>query len=303
MEQIVECIPNFSEARDLQKVKQIAAAIESVDGVEILNLERDLDHNRTVITFIGGLRPVLDAAFFMISKAAQLIDLTEHQGVHPRMGATDVCPFVAVKNVDEKVLIKEVEALAKRVGDELFVPIFLYEKSAHFEARRNLADIRRGGFEALNERLGSEGWIPDFGPTKMPFFGATVMGVRNFLIAYNINLESNDLQLAKDIARKIRESSGGMKSVKALGLWLEKEGCAQVSMNLVNFHDNNICDVYVEVERLASEAGAAVRESELIGLIPEQAMVLSDGSKVSVAEFAKAFKFKNFSADKVLGNR
>ena len=294
MSEIIECVPNFSEGRDPNKIRQITEAINSVNGVKVLHVDSDFDHNRTVITFVGSLKPVQEAAFRMIKTAANLIDLRFHNGIHPRMGATDVCPFVDIKGISSEELVVETNKLAKKIGEELEVPIFLYEKSARTDFRKNLANIRRGGYEAIKNKIGSEGWVPDFGPLKIGGPGATVMGVRNFLVAYNINLESSDLELAKTIARTIRESSGGMKSVKALGLYLEHEKCAQVSMNLVNFRETGIAEVYTEVERLALLSGVTIRESELIGLLPNAA--------VEVSNFGERFKFRNFSKEKILEN-
>jgi len=276
--QLIECIPNFSEARRPEVIDQIAAAIESVSEVKLLDRSSDLDHNRTVLTFAGSLAGVEEAAFRAIKTAAELIDLDGHTGAHPRIGATDVCPFVPLSGVTMEDCVALAQRLGQRVGNELNIPVYLYEAAATRPERTNLENIRRGQYEGLKLALsGDEGTEefdqrkPDYGPSKLPKAGATVIGARAPLIAFNIYLTTDNVDIAKKIAKAIRHSSGGLRYVKGLGLFVD--GRAQISMNLTNFHDTPLARVVETVRREAQRYGVAIHHSELVGLIPQEALV------------------------------
>lgn len=269
---IVECVPNFSEARRPEVVEAIMAAVSSVPGVVLLDRHSDMDHNRTVLTFAGEPQVVGEAAFRSIAKAAELIDLNHHTGEHPRIGATDVVPFVPVRGVTMEECVKLAQQVGERVGKELAIPVYLYEEAATRPERKNLEDIRRGQYEGLKlEITTNPDRYPDFGPNKLGPAGATVIGARQFLIAFNVYLTTDDVAIAKKIAKSIRHSSGGLRYVKALGLLVE--GKAQVSMNLTNFRDTPIARVLEMIRREATRYGVTVHHSELVGLIPQDALV------------------------------
>jgi glutamate formiminotransferase/formiminotetrahydrofolate cyclodeaminase len=269
---LVECIANFSEGRRMEVVEAIRQAITSVAGVSILDQHSDADHNRTVITFVGSMQTIEDSAFKGIQKAAQLIDLDQHSGEHPRIGASDVVPFVPISGVSMQDCVELARRLGKRVGEELRIPVYLYEEAATRPERKNLENIRRGEYETLKEEIGTNPQRePDFGPTQLGPAGATVIGARPALIAYNVYLTTDDISIAKKIARTIRHSSGGLRYVKALGLLVE--GRAQVSMNLTNFHRTSIASVVEMIRREAARYGVGVSHSELVGLIPQEALV------------------------------
>jgi glutamate formiminotransferase/formiminotetrahydrofolate cyclodeaminase len=272
MTKLIECIPNFSEARRSEVVDQIAIAVTSVDEVHLLDRSSDLDHNRTVLTFAGPPHAVEEAAYRAIKTAAELIDLNEHTGEHPRIGATDVCPFVPLSDVSMEDCVDLAKQLGKRVSEDIGIPVYLYEEAATRPERTNLANIRRGEFEGLKEAIVSDpDRKPDFGPSELGSAGATVIGARNFLIAYNVYLTSDDVEIAKKIARTIRHSSGGLRYVKALGLLVE--GRAQVSMNLTNYKRTPLALVVETIRREAERYGVSVHHSELVGLIPQEALV------------------------------
>ena len=270
---LVECVPNFSEGRRPEVIDQIVAALEAVEHVHVLDRQSDPTHNRCVITFVGPEDAAVRAAFDGIATAAQLIDLKTHDGAHPRFGAADVVPFVPVKAEDMPVCVAAARALAVRVGAELEIPVYLYEDAARRPANRNLADVRRGEFEGLRGAILTDPErAPDEGPKRMhPCAGAVAVGARPPLIAYNVNLESDDVDLAREIAVAIRERDGGFSKVKAMGLALED--CVQVSMNLVDYRVTSLHTVYHEIARRAAERGVGVRESEVVGLLPEAALV------------------------------
>lgn len=271
-EQLVECIPNFSEARRPQVVDAIQQAIAAVPGVHILDRHSDLDHNRTVITFVGPPAAAEEAAFRGIARAAELIDLDEHTGEHPRLGAADVVPFVPISGVSMDDCVALARRLGARVGGELNIPVYLYEEAAARPERRNLENIRRGEYEALKAELGVEpAREPDFGPQVVGKAGATVIGARQPLIAFNVYLTTGEVDIANRIARAVRHSSGGLRYVKALGLLVE--GRAQVSMNLTNFRKTPIARVVEFIRREAGRYGVGVHHSELVGLIPQEALV------------------------------
>lgn len=271
MTQLIECIPNFSEARRPEVIDQIVAAITSVEGARLLDRSSDLDHNRTVLTFAGPPEAVEEAAFRAIQTAAELIDLNNHTGEHPRIGATDVVPFVPLDGVSMDDCIALAKRLGQRVGNELSLPVYLYEAAATHPQRANLENIRKGQYEGLKAEIESNAErAPDFGPAKLGSAGATVIGARNPLIAFNVYLTTNDVDIAKKIARAIRHSSGGLRNVKGLGLLVE--GRAQVSMNLTNFHETPIVRVVEMIRREAERYGAGIHHSELVGLIPQEAL-------------------------------
>jgi len=272
MTQLIECIPNFSEARRPEVIDQIVAAITSVEGARLLDRSSDLDHNRTVLTFAGPPEVVEEAAFRAIKTAAELIDLDQHTGAHPRIGATDVCPFVPLSDVSMEECIAIAHRLGQRVGSELSIPVYLYEAAATRPERANLENIRKGQYEGLKIEIESDpNRKPDFGPSKLPKAGATVIGARNPLIAFNIYLTTDDVSIAKKIAKAVRQSSGGLRYVKGLGLLVD--GRAQVSMNLTNFHDTPIARVVEFVRREAQRYAVGIHHSELVGLIPQEALV------------------------------
>jgi glutamate formiminotransferase len=287
MNRIVECVPNFSEGRRAEVVEQIVSAMAAVRGIKILDIKPDLDHNRTVITLVGPPETITDAAFAGIAKAAELIDLNKHVGEHPRMGAADVVPFVPVRGVTMRDCVALANALGKRVGEELRIPVFLYEAAATRPERRNLADVRKGQFEGLRELIGKEpARKPDYGPERIhPTAGATAIGAREFLIAFNVNLDSPNLALAKEIAKKVRESSGGMPCVKALGMMLAELNVAQVSMNLTNYKVTPVRKVFDAIKAEAEKAGMKIRNSELIGLAPQAAFGPGDVEYLKIADF------------------
>jgi len=296
MERIVECVPNFSEGRDRNVIDAIAKEIEQTEGVMLLDVDPGQATNRTVITFIGSPEAVKKAAFKAIRKAAELIDMSKHKGEHPRIGATDVCPFVPVSGVTMEDCVQLARDLGRRVGDELGIPVYLYEEAATRPERRNLADIRKGEYEGLPEKLKDPEWKPDFGPDKFnPKTGATVIGAREFLIAYNVNLNTRDRKLAHEIALNLRESGrakrdaerenhprrngkaikipGRLKAVKAVGWYIEEYGQAQVSYNITNYKITPVHRVFEETCVEAEKLGLRVTGSELVGLIPLNALL------------------------------
>ncbi len=269
---LVECIPNFSEARRPEVVKQIIDAITAIPGVHVLDQHSDLDHNRTVVTYVGTPAAVEEAAFQAITMAGKLINLDEHRGEHPRLGATDVVPFVPLRDMTMQECVEMARRLGKRVADSLDIPVYLYEDAATTPSRQNLENIRRGEYEAIKAEIGTiPERKPDFGPSRMGTAGAVVIGARAPLVAYNIYLTTDDLSIAQKIAKAMRHSSGGFRFVKALGLIVE--GRAQVSMNLTNFHQTPIFRVVEAIRREAGRYGVGIHHSELVGLIPQNALI------------------------------
>lgn len=273
MSQLVECVPNFSEGRDQNIIDEIIQAIEAVDDIQSLHQTSDYDHNRTVVTYVGTPHAVQEAAFKAIERASQLIDMTKHTGVHPRIGATDVVPFVPIQNVTMQDCVNIAHQLGKRVGEQLNLPVYLYENAAIREERRNLATIRRGQYEALKTKIKLPEYQPDFGIAALGKAGAVVIGARKPLIAYNVYLVTEDITIAKKIARTIRESNGGLKGVKALGLFVK--GRAQVSTNLTDYQSTPIYRVMEAIRIEAEKFGTSIYESELIGLMPQDALIES----------------------------
>ena len=295
---IVECVPNFSEGRDLNKINKITAEIESVKDVTLLDVDPGKDTNRTVVTFIGPPDTVVEAAFKAISKASEVIDMSTHSGTHMRMGATDVVPFIPVSGITMEDCIELAKKLGKRVGEELDIPVYLYENAATCPERENLAVVRKGEYEGLPEKLKDPEWKPDFGTARFnKKSGATIIGAREFLIAYNVNLNTRDTKIARDIAFTIREKGcikrdakrkivrdkngkalrapGIFKDVKAVGWYMDDFGRAQVSINLINYKISPAHLVFDECCRIATELGVRVTGSELVGLLPLEAILES----------------------------
>ncbi len=266
---LVECVPNFSEGRRSEVIDAIAAAAASVMGVRLLHRTQDHDHNRSVLTLAGPPAAISEAAFRAIATAAEHIDLRQHSGQHPRMGATDVVPFVPIRNITLRECAQLAHELGARVGLELGLPVYCYEAAATRPERHNLADVRRGGYEALAGRMAND--PPDYGPAVAGPAGAVIMGAREVLIAFNVFLNTDDVSIARQIAGRIRQSSGGLPAVKALGLLVD--GQAQVSMNLTDYHQTAPHDVVVAIEHEAAQYGVTVDRSELIGLMPQAAVI------------------------------
>ena len=275
MKKIVEVVPNFSEGRRPEVIDQIVAAIQTVRAVTLLDKEMNADHNRAVVTFVGEPEACVEAAFRGIRKAMELIDLTRHQGEHPRIGATDVCPFIPISNITNEECVALAQKLARRVAEELRIPTYLYELAATRPERTDLAVIRRGEFEGLREAVKTDpARAPDFGPLELhPTAGATVIGVRFPLIAYNINLNTTDLEIAKKIARAIRFRDGGFRYAKALGFEIKEQNCVQVSINMTNYTGTPLYRVFEAVRREADRYGVTIRGSEVVGLTPQQALI------------------------------
>jgi len=293
---IIECVPNFSEGKDLSLIKKITDSMESVSGVTLLDVDPGADTNRTVVTIVGDPESVIKSAYSGIQVATELIDMNKHKGAHARMGATDVCPFVPISNVTMQECIDYSYKLAEMVGANLGIPVFLYEHSANKKYKKNLAEIRSGEYEGMSSKLQSSKWKPDFGPlTPHPTAGVMAIGARSFLIAYNINLNTKDKKIATDISLDIREQGrnkrdkvgkfvrdskgtpiktpGLLKSCKAVGWYIEEYGVAQVSMNLTDFNETSPHKAFEEARKQASKRGVRVTGSELVGLIPLESMI------------------------------
>ncbi len=296
MQTIVECVPNFSEGEDRNKIESIIQALLAGADVQLLDTQMDADHNRTVVTFVGSRESVGETALRAIGRAAELIDLNEHRGVHPRMGATDVVPFVPIKGVSLKDCVEIARWVARETWQRFRIPTYLYEEAAHEPRRKNLEYVRRGQFEQLREEVRrNPDRRPDFGEAGLhPTAGATAVGARNFLIAYNINLNTNDLSLAKAIARKIRASDGGFPAVKAIGVEVKALGMVQVSINLTDFLTTSIGTVFDAVAEEAARAGITVESSEIVGLVPRRAIKDTDIAHL---------KLRNYSSQLILENR
>ncbi len=281
---MIECVPNFSEGRDEATINAIVEAMGSVSGTYILGVDRGIGANRTVVTMAGSSDSILKAVFQGIQKASERIDMRSHVGVHPRLGATDVCPFIPLEDTDMKECVELANELGQKVGEELGIPVYLYGEAAREQSRRNLAEIRQGQYESLKTRVDK----PDYGPVQFnERSGATVIGARQILVAYNISLDTTDLGKAREIARNIRESGffkrtrtgikrrvpGKLKSVRALGWLIEEYGCCQVSTNILDYHTTPLRTVFDAVKEEASNLGIRIRGSEVVGLLPEEALV------------------------------
>jgi glutamate formiminotransferase/formiminotetrahydrofolate cyclodeaminase len=288
MEKLIECIPNFSEGVDLSIIKQITDQIESVDGIKLLDVDPGKATNRTVVTFVGNPQAVVEAAFLGIKKASELIDMSKHKGEHPRMGATDVCPLVPLSNITVEETVKYANQLAARVGKELNIPVYMYELAQSDPKRNNLSVIREGEYEGFFKKIKKAEWKPDFGPAEFSVrSGGTVIGVRDFLVAYNVNLNTTSVRRANSVAFDIREKGreivdekgnkkvvpGTLKSVKALGWFIEEYGQAQISMNLTNINVTPVHIAFEECCKKATERGMRVTGSEIVGLVPLQTLL------------------------------
>jgi len=295
MRRLVECVPNFSEGRDKAKVDAIEAAIREVPGAYVLDRTSDTDHNRSVITLAGEPDAVREAAVRAVGKAAELIDLTRQTGAHPRIGATDVVPFVPVEGVTLEDCVAFARQAAREIWERYRVPVYLYEAAAQKPDRKNLENIRKGQFEGLrDEVLRNPDRAPDVGEARLhPTAGATVVGVRRFLIAYNINLNTPDVSVAKAIAKKIRFSSGGLPCVKAMGVDLRGRNLAQVSMNLTDFQTTPVHQVFEAVKRQAESQGVGIAGSEIIGLIPRRAIEMTADHFLKIENFSPAMVLEN----------
>ena len=271
-DKLIECVPNISEGRRREVAESVASAA-SGPGRKVIDLSMDPDHNRSVITIVGQPEGILEGALALTKKASELIDLNVHRGEHPRMGAVDVIPFIPVRGVTMEDCISLSLRVGERIAEELHIPVYLYEKSATVESRRNLATIRKGEFEGFAEKIMRPEWRPDFGEAKIhPTAGVVAVGAREFLIAYNVDLATSDLSVAKEIARAVRFSSGGLRYVKALGFPLAERGIVQVSMNLTNFKKTPILRVFELVKREAERRGVMVIGSEIVGTVPRAAL-------------------------------
>src|SRR5215469_12742209 len=299
MKKLIECVSNFSEGRDQNVIRQITDAIESVDGVSLLDVDPGASTNRTVVTFVGSPDAAVEAAFRAIKKAAELIDMRKQKGAHPRMGATDVCPFIPVSNVSWDEAIGCANRLGKRVGDELHIPVYLYERAAKNKSRSNLSVIRGGEYEGFFEKIGQPEWKPDFGPDVFnEKSGATVIGVRDFLVAYNANLNTKSVRRANSVAFDVREQGrvktkdgtpsgkpvldangepiripGMLKHVKAIGWFVKEYGIAQVSMNLTNIEETPLHAAFDACVESAAKRGLRVTGSEIVGMVPKKSLV------------------------------
>jgi len=270
---LIECVPNFSEGRDQGVIEKIEKSITSVPGVKVLHTDMGYDAHRTVITFAGPLAACVEAAFQSIVIATRLIDMSKHQGVHPRLGAVDVFPFVPLDIQSMTVAIECARLLASRVGNELNLPVYIYGEAAIHPTRRALADIRKGEYEGLSKKIIQTDWKPDFGPAVFNIkSGACIIGARKILAAYNINLKTKSVQTAQKIASRLREKNGGLKSVRAIGWWMPAFDCTQVSCNLVDLDETPLHLAFASCSALALEMGTEVTGSELVGLIPQQAL-------------------------------
>jgi glutamate formiminotransferase len=295
MKQLIECVPNFSEGRDASKIDAIVDAIDAVPGVLLLDRSSDPDHNRSVITMAGEPEVVVEAALRAVGKAAEVIDLRRHTGAHPRIGATDVLPFVPVSGIT----LKDCVLLARRAGREIWeryrIPVYFYEAAARRPERVNLESLRKGHFEGLRkEVLLNPDRSPDVGEPRLhPSAGATVVGARKFLIAYNINLATPDVEIAKRIAKAVRFSSGGLRHVKAMAVDLRARGLAQVSMNLTDFEQTPVARVFEMVKSEAARHGVGIAGSEIVGLIPRRALESAAASYLQLENFSATQVFEN----------
>jgi len=290
MAEVVECVPNFSEGRQREVVDAIARAIAAVPGVALLDKEMDANHNRSVITFIGSRAEVAEAAFAAARTAVERIDMNQHHGEHPRVGALDVLPFVPISGVTMDDCVALARSVGKRIADELRVPVYLYEAAATRPDRRALPDVRHGEYEGLKAEIGTNpDRRPDFGPSRMhPTAGACIVGARPILIAWNVNLATKDVAVAKRIAKAIRESDGGLPAVRAKGFELTDKGMVQVSMNMVDYSRTNLVQAFEAIRSLAHDAGIEIAESEIIGLVPLDAILQGAEAYFKLAGFKRS---------------
>ena len=289
MNQIIECVPNFSEGRDLEKIEKIVDSFRGKQGVKLLDYSNDQDHNRCVVTVVGEREPLKAAVIEAIGKAVELIDLTKHEGQHPRMGAVDVVPFIPIRNASMEDCI----ALSKEVGEEVAklynLPVFLYEKSASAPHRENLAAIRKGEFEGMEEKIHEPQWHPDFGPEQRhPTAGTVAVGARMPLVAFNINLNTNRLDIATAIGKRIRHMNGGFRFVKAMGVELSDRGIVQVSINMTDYTRTALYRVFETGKFEAARWGVTIAGSEIIGLVPMAALIDTAEYYLGIEDFSMA---------------
>lgn len=295
MVKIVECVPNFSEGVSQDIVEKILDEARNVSGVTLLDSSMDKDHNRSVVTFIGSVEGVEQASFNMVRKACELIDMRTHKGEHPRMGAVDVMPFIPIKNVDMDECIQIAKRVGQKIGSELDIPVYLYEQAASTKTRMNLADVRKGQYEGFFEKIKQPEWKPDFGPEEVnEKSGCMAVGARVPLVAYNVNLDTSDINVATNIGKIVRHIGGGLRYVKAMGVTLEERNIVQVSMNLVNYEKTAIYRAFEMVKMEAKRYGVSVVGSEIIGLVPAKALMDTA---------AYYLQLEDFKEDQVLENR
>lgn len=290
MTEVVECVPNFSEGRRKEVVEAIAASISAVPGIRLLDREMDPNHNRCVITFIGDRTAVAEGALAGARKAVELIDMNRHHGEHPRIGALDVLPFIPVAGATMEDCVQIARTVGKRLADELGIPVYLYEAAAARPDRKDLPNVRRGEYEGLKADIETDpDRKPDFGPARMhPTAGATVVGARPLLVAWNVNLATRDILVAKRIAKAIRESDGGLPAVRAKGFELTDRGLVQVSMNLTDYHRTSLLRVFEEIQRLAAAEGVTIAESEVVGLVPLDPLMEAAAAHFKIANFHRS---------------
>lgn len=295
MGKIVECVPNFSEGRDKAIIEKIVEEVRKVEGVKLLDYSSDADHNRTVVTFVGSPVAASVAAFNLAKKASELIDMSKHSGGHPRMGATDVVPFIPVRDLSTEETVEIAKGVAKRIGEELNIPVYLYEDAATTPSRKNLADVRKGQYEGFFEKIKKPEWVPDFGPAVMnEKSGCTAVSCRFPLVAFNVNLGTDNFEIADKIAKTVRFIGGGLRFVKAMGVTLTDRGIVQVSMNLVNYEKTAVYRAYEMIKMEAQRYGVAVVGSEVIGLVPMKSLI-------DCAEYY--LQIENFNLDQILEHR
>lgn len=284
---IVECVPNFSEGRDSAKMEKIIDCFRGKPDVKLLDYSNDTDHNRMVITAIGSPEAMKKVMVEAIGTAVREIDLTKHQGQHPRLGAADVVPFIPISNMDMNEAINLARSVAEEAAEKFNIPMYLYEKAASAPHRENLANVRKGQFEGLTEKMNDPLWKPDFGPAfPHPTAGATIIGARNFLVAYNVNLRSSDLAIARSIAQKVRHIGGGLRFCKAMGVDLKEKNMVQVSMNLTDFTKTSVYQAFEMVKMEAARYGVSVAGSEVIGMLPLGVLVDTANYYLGIEDFS-----------------
>lgn len=294
MHQIIQCVPNFSEGRDLDKIDKIVSPFRGKQNVKLLDYSNDEDHNRLVVTVVGEYEALKNAVVEAVGIATELIDMTKHEGQHPRMGATDVIPFIPIKNASMEECIKLSKEVAETVYNNFGVPSFLYEKSASKSDRENLATVRKGQFEGMSEKVKDPAWTPDFGTDIHPTAGITAIGARMPLVAFNVNLNTNDIEIANKIAKNVRHLSGGLRYCKALGIALEERGIVQISMNMTDFTKTPLYRAFELIRIEAQRYGVSIVGSEIIGLVPMDALLATSEYYLGI---------ENFSYEQVLEKR
>jgi glutamate formiminotransferase len=287
MKQIVQCVPNFSEGRDLAKIEKIVEAFRGKDHVKLLDYQNDEDHNRAVVTVVGAPDPLTDAVLEAMGAAIDAIDMRRHQGQHPRMGAIDVVPFIPVKNISPEEVVEISKTAAARAAQKYNLPIYLYEKSATRPERQNLATIRKGQFEGMAEKIKEAEWKPDYGPAEIhPSAGVTAIGSRMPLVAYNVNLDTRNFEIADRIARQVRHISGGLRYCKGIGIELKDRGIVQVSMNMTDYTKTALYRVFELIRIEARRYGVNVVGSEIIGLVPMEALIDTAAYYLGLQDFS-----------------